>query len=301
MQEKSLQVSAEIDIYFRDNEASGKPALLMLHSLSDNGFAFDGIISAGLGSHFRIITPDLRGRGKSGRPATGYSLDDHSQDLIALLDSLGIKKVFLSGHSFGGLLALYFASHFRDRVLGLALIDAAAELNPLTPAFMTLMTDRLGKWYPSKESYLLKMRAAPFMRFWDENMERCFLADTEILTDDTLIVRTQKWHIAQCAVAVQAVSKKEWRTWAQRIQGPSLVLWAAEPFIGGEFIVPERKALETAVLLPEGESHTVPGNHLTMLFGEGAMSIATRIMERFTRSGTGRAFSRKAAGIAFAG
>jgi pimeloyl-ACP methyl ester carboxylesterase len=224
----------------------------------------------------------MRGRGSSSRPVTGYSLENHSADLIALLDSLGIEKTFVAGHSFGGLLGLYFAAHYPERVLGLTMIDAAVELHPMTPAFVLLLADRLGKWYPSREGYLTSLRLMPFTTYWDEDMERAFLADTfEQEEGSPLYVLTQKHHMAQCALAVASVPRRSWREWALKVPGPSLVVAARDPFIQGQHIVEMPKELETAVLMPRGAYEYARGNHVTMMFGPGAKDIAAHMIYQF--------------------
>lgn len=281
LQSHFLSVSTDLSLHYRDSGQTGRPPLLLLHSLSDNTHAFDAVIAAGLENHFRIIVPDLRGRGRSSRPPTGYDLEDHCADLLALLDSLGIEKAFVAGHSFGGFLGLYFAAHYPQRVLGLTLIDAAVELHPLTPAFVVLLSDRLGKWYPARDVYLQSLRIAPYITYWDADMERAFLADTVLMAGDSLYVATQKYHMAQCALAVEAVSKRDWRRWAMQVPGPSLVIAATDPFLLGQHILQPQKALETAVLMPGGDCGRAKGNHITMLFGPGAKDIATHIINRF--------------------
>lgn len=71
-----------------------------------------------------VLLYDLRGHGRSERPATGYTVEDMVSDLAALLDVLGIATpVQLVGNSFGGLLALKFAAAYPERARSLALID----------------------------------------------------------------------------------------------------------------------------------------------------------------------------------
>lgn len=266
--------SGALHLFYTDT-GGPQPPLLLLHSLAENSRVFDAVLDAGLRDRFRCILPDLRGRGRSDRPETGYSLDAHCADLVALLDHLGLARVSVAGHSFGGLLGLYFAARHPDRVARLALLDAAVELHPMTPAFVLALTMRLGLWYPSEEAYLLKMRATPFMTCWDDRMAAALLADTEHFSDGTVYVRTQKHHIAQAAAAVQGIPKTGWSRMAAAFCGDALVLTAAEPFLAGQPVVPEEKAIETAVLFPRGLAGTVPGNHFTMLFkGAGALAEA---------------------------
>src|SRR5207248_1905261 len=71
-----------------------------------------------------VVLYDLRGHGRSERPAVGYTLADMVDDLGALLDALAIAEpVALVGNSFGGLLALAFASRHPQRVERVVLID----------------------------------------------------------------------------------------------------------------------------------------------------------------------------------
>src|SRR5437763_17007629 len=98
--EKYLTVGA-VKIHYLD-APGGSPPIVMMHGLSANAHCFAGLIGAGLSPKFRVVAPDLRGRGKTDKPETGYSMADHASDVLALLDSLGLNKVILGGHSFGG-------------------------------------------------------------------------------------------------------------------------------------------------------------------------------------------------------
>src|SRR6266542_471754 len=71
-----------------------------------------------------VLLYDLRGHGRSERPARGYGVDEMVLDLAELLDAtLGRAPVCLVGNSFGALLALRFARRFPERVTALVLVD----------------------------------------------------------------------------------------------------------------------------------------------------------------------------------
>jgi len=73
------------------------------------------------------IAPDLRGLGQSDAPDLGYSMSTYAEDLQALLNTLGVDRVVLCGHSMGGYVALEMLRRARDRVCGLVLVNTRAE------------------------------------------------------------------------------------------------------------------------------------------------------------------------------
>ena len=91
------------------------PPLLLLHGLTANAHTFDGLIYNGLADKFHLYIPDLRGRGHSDKPSYNYRIRHHAKDVIGMMDQLGLKKVMIAGHSFGGLLGIYLAVHFPER------------------------------------------------------------------------------------------------------------------------------------------------------------------------------------------
>ena len=79
-----------------------------------------------LSQHFKTISPDLRGYGKS-RFQGNFIMQDHLTDLEALLDRLQIVKCLILGWSLGGILAMELALKLPERVTGLILIATAAR------------------------------------------------------------------------------------------------------------------------------------------------------------------------------
>lgn len=101
------------------------PDVVMIHGLTGNLAVWHLQIVPCLSDRFRVLTPDLRGHGYSDMPATGYSADDMAADLLDLLDTLGIDKPLLVGHSFGADVSLYFAHLHPDRVREVVAIEPA--------------------------------------------------------------------------------------------------------------------------------------------------------------------------------
>jgi 3-oxoadipate enol-lactonase len=75
---------------------------------------------------YRMITPDLRGFGKSIAPAGVYEMDVLAADVLALLDQLNIRQCVLIGHSMGGYVALAAYKMFPERIQAFGLIASQA-------------------------------------------------------------------------------------------------------------------------------------------------------------------------------
>jgi pimeloyl-ACP methyl ester carboxylesterase len=104
---------------------SGQTALL-LHGIGNYGRYWD-LFAAAIAQRMRLVAPDARGHGESGRPPTGYAVDDFTRDALAMLDELDIDRAVVVGHSMGGLHAIDLASRHGDRVSSLAIVDASPE------------------------------------------------------------------------------------------------------------------------------------------------------------------------------
>lgn len=106
--------------------AASRPAVVFLHGLvMDNLSSWYFTVANAAAPRADVILYDLRGHGRSERPAAGYGVADMVADLQALLAALAVdRRVILVGNSFGGLLALAFAVADPERVAGLVLVDA---------------------------------------------------------------------------------------------------------------------------------------------------------------------------------
>lgn len=101
-------------------------AVLLVHGFPLSSEIW-GPIRPSLSAEARSVTPDLLGFGRSDKPVRTLSIDDLADDVIAVADALGIEQFVLGGHSMGGYVALSVAERWRERLLGLALVDTRAE------------------------------------------------------------------------------------------------------------------------------------------------------------------------------
>src|SRR5438105_2455054 len=87
------------------DEGRGLPVVL-LHGFGNDRWLFRPQVAA-LASRYRLIVPDLRGFGESSdTDGAAVSMDEYAQDVVALLDHLGICSAVVGGISLGGYVSL---------------------------------------------------------------------------------------------------------------------------------------------------------------------------------------------------
>ncbi|HEX9376580.1 MAG TPA: alpha/beta fold hydrolase [Actinomycetota bacterium] len=88
-----------------------------------------------LARHFRVVTFDGRGNGRSDRPgsAEDYSVDEFAADALAVMDATGTERAVVVGFSMGAQRALQMAARHPERVIGAAFIGPAVPLNEMLP------------------------------------------------------------------------------------------------------------------------------------------------------------------------
>src|SRR5215203_4413481 len=125
--------------YRRAFRISGSgPALLLLHGLACDSSTWRDVIPS-LSEHFTVIAPDLLGHGESDKPDADYSLGGYANGMRDLLTVLGIDKVTVVGHSFGGGVAMQFAYQFPERTERLVLVGSGG-LGPEVSAAIRAIT-----------------------------------------------------------------------------------------------------------------------------------------------------------------
>jgi 3-oxoadipate enol-lactonase len=125
-----------VRIAYHDRGQLHGTALLLIH-----GFPLDHRMwapqLAGLSADVRVIAPDLRGFGRSAAPTAAplevtpgpLTMEQHADDLAALLDHLAIERAIVAGLSMGGYIAFAFWRRHPERVQALVLLDTRAELD----------------------------------------------------------------------------------------------------------------------------------------------------------------------------
>jgi len=98
--------------------------VLLLHGKNFSGYYWERVIQLLESRGFRVLAPDQIGFGASSRPNIHYSFHQMAVSTKLLLDSLGIARVVVVGHSMGGMLAARFALMYPAVVEELVLEDS---------------------------------------------------------------------------------------------------------------------------------------------------------------------------------
>src|SRR4051812_12207612 len=113
------------------------PALLLLHGLGCDHTTWEPVLDS-LARRYTVIAPDLLGHGLSDKPRADYSVGGYANGMRDLLTVLGIDKVTVLGHSFGGGVAIQFAYQFPERTERMVLV-APGGLGPeVSPAIRAI-------------------------------------------------------------------------------------------------------------------------------------------------------------------
>jgi pimeloyl-ACP methyl ester carboxylesterase len=107
------------------------PVVLCLHGLMRTGRDFEDLAQH-LAPRFRVIVPDVRGRGLSARDPNfnNYQIPVYLADLQRLLAGLGAARVTIIGTSMGGLMAMVLAAMQPALLAGIVLNDVGPEVDP---------------------------------------------------------------------------------------------------------------------------------------------------------------------------
>lgn len=269
-----------IRLHYLDHGGEG-PVLVMTHGLTANAHSFDGLANA-FDGEVRLVAVDLRGRGLSDKPDTGYSMEDHAADVLGLLDHLKIDRAFLGGHSFGGLLTYHIAAHHPDRVRRCVVMDAPIDIGEATLEQIKPALDRLGQVLPSWPAYLAAIKEQPYYDgWWDPQIESYYRADVQENEDGTVQSRSSSDHIRQ---SVERTMGVPWSEYLDRIEVPLLLIRATRPYgpPGYPPLLSADQAQTVLAALPDGRLVEIDGNHMTFLFGE-EIKKASRAITGFLR------------------
>ncbi len=216
-----------IDIFYRDTKTESQP-ILCLHGRWGRGETWVDFMRH-YGRAFRVIAPDQRGHGLSGKPVSKYTAVEMAADMAALVDHLHIKPVILVGHSMGGGIAGVLAASNPGYVKALAILDKSAsgpaKPNPL-PLEEIEPIDPVTKDWPMPFASLAEAQACIRKAMESELSYQYFMNSlVETAEGYRMMFSTQ-------AIAANIAYYEDWFHVLPRIQCPVLLIRAK----GGEAV-----------------------------------------------------------------
>jgi pimeloyl-ACP methyl ester carboxylesterase len=247
-------------------EGTDKP-VLCAHGITANCRCWD-VVANSLSPPYRVLAMDLRGRGGSDKPSTGYSLEHHMGDIRSLMADLGLDRVVLMGHSLGAFISLAFSARHPDLVDRLVLFDGGGKLSEeqMNHVFQGIQPalNRLGKVFPSADAYMEAMREAPFLHPWSPAIDTYYRYEIESVAGG---VRTNidPAHIQEEALNVRKVEPD---TFYDKVSCPVLILRATQGLLSQkDLLLPEDVVTRMVEEIPNARRVDLEGlNHYGVVF-----------------------------------
>lgn len=133
MYAETYWTSRGLRLYARvyESKKTSAPTVVCLHGLTRNSRDFEDL-AAHLQPRYRVIVPDVRGRGFSERDPNpqNYQPAVYVNDILALMDGVQVPRAAFIGTSMGGLLAMMLGVGHRGRISGIVLNDIGPEADP---------------------------------------------------------------------------------------------------------------------------------------------------------------------------
>ena len=241
--------------------------ILCVHGITANSRFWDCVASA-LSPQHKVIAMDLRGRGLSDKPPTGYSIENHCKDILALMNDRGLKRPVLMGHSLGAFISLVFAVQNSEKIDRLILVDGGGKLSEdqMAKVFAGIKPslDRLGQVFPSLDAYLGQMKQAPYLQPWNSYMETYFRYEVENVKGG-VSSRVHPEHINEEA---ENLGKVDSREFYKKVKAPTLILRATKGMLAEDDLLLPEDVIERMVHeIPNAKRVDIEGaNHYSILF-----------------------------------
>lgn len=122
-----------IELYYELSGPEDGPVLVLSNGIMMSTASW-GLQKPVLEKHLQVLLYDCRGMWRSDHPDGPYSMEQHADDLAALLNALGIDHAHIGGISYGAEISMVFALKYPEKTKSLIVIDGVSEIHPLLRA-----------------------------------------------------------------------------------------------------------------------------------------------------------------------
>ena len=198
--------------------------VVALHGLASSCHWYDLVIPH-LADTYRCISLEQRGHGQTDQPSTGYDWQTVATDVVEALDHLGLERVAILGHSWGGNVALSVSALYPERVSRLALIDGGFF-------DWTLWPEATWEWFKNRlrprevsgkrEDFLDRLRRQ-LAECWSDQLEGIVMTMVRVGPDGTVRDILEPTNHAQ---VLEAMWNEPPSTMFGRVRCPTLIVAA---------------------------------------------------------------------------
>ena len=211
-------------------EMGAGPLVVLLHGFPEFWYSWRHQIPV-LAERFRVVAPDLRGYNLSEKPQAGYDIETLTDDVEALIRSLGEERAVIVGHDWGGVIAWAFAARFPDATEKLVIMNA-----PHPRRFQEAMSSGIRQMLRSSYVLFFQIPRLPELLL---GANRCWLlaramqrsaAAPDTFTDHDLARYREAMSRPGALTAALGYYRAVFRTRRQtqelaNVRSPTLVLW----------------------------------------------------------------------------
>ena len=234
MLEQQTISANDLDHHLRTAGTNGD-AIILLHGWPETSYTWRHVLDA-LGGDYRMMAPDLRGIGDTGKPDGPHDKATVASDIWAIMDACGIERAILVGHDIGARVAMRMTLDDPDRVTSLIV------LNGRYPPLGSLRTSEAGqareRWYfffhqhpDLVEALVSKDVRAYYQHFLDRWSHPSFSFEEADIAE-YVRAYSQPGAIRGACAHYQAALNEDEAQWAadvgKRITTPTLVIWGED-------------------------------------------------------------------------
>jgi lipase len=221
-----------------------------------------------------LLAADLRGRGRSATLPGPYGMAAHVEDLLAVLDHVGVPSAVLIGHSMGAYVMARLAAENLERADGLILLDGGLPLprpddaEKMFDSAVANAVMRLAITFPSADQYIESWHAHPaFTHVWNEDVEAYARYD---VVEDAGVARYVASEDAVRADSSELILDGATRTALDRVQAPVRLLRAERGLLDDDPLIADDALRAFAAARPSVRIEEVADvNHYSLIMGRG--------------------------------
>ncbi|MEE2698088.1 MAG: alpha/beta hydrolase [Pseudomonadota bacterium] len=218
--------------YFLRVVGTGKEAMILLHGWPETSYAWRHIMKDFI-SDYKMLAPDLRGIGDTGKPSGPYDKATVAGDVLAIMDALDIEKAILVGHDIGARVAMRMTLDHPERVISLIILSG--RYPPLGDLRISDRSQAMERWYfffhqhpDLVEALVAKNVKVYYQHFLDQWSESSFRFEEKDVAE-YVRAYSQPGSIRGACAHYQAALNEDVSQWVadigKKIFTPTLVIW----------------------------------------------------------------------------